>query len=129
METKKWTIKTLEDKKFNFYPVFISDTQGTVKCERVIMKEGENKYTFNFLDLLMFVYFVGDEEQRQKLLNVQSKIIKEIPYDVTFKIDKMEKETGIAKRRIMLPLDGVIAAYCRDEAKKIVFKKALQHKL
>ena len=129
METKKWTIKTLENKKFNFYPVFIADTQGDVKCERVIMKEGENKYSFNFLDLLMFVYFVGDEEQRQKLLNVQSKIIKEIPYDVTFKIDNAEKEAGIAKRRIMLPLDGVIAAYCRDEAKKITFRKALQHKL
>ena len=129
METKKWTIKTLENKKFNFYPVFIADTQGNVKCGRVIMKEGENKYSFNFLDLLMFVYFVGDEEQRQKLLNVQSKIIKEIPYDVTFKIDNAEKEAGIAKRRIMLPLDGVVAAYCRDEAKKITFRKALQHKL
>ena len=123
---KKWTIKTLENKKFYFYPIFLTNAQGETKCERVIIKEGENEYTFNYLDLLMFSYFIGDEEQRQKLMNIQMKTIKEIPYDVTFKLDEREKSSGIAKRRINLPIDGLIAAYCRDEAKKFTFKQKLK---
>ena len=60
-ETKKWFLKTLEGEKVYFYPVFIVDSQNNIECQRVVIKIDENKYTFNFLDLLMFVYFIGDD--------------------------------------------------------------------
>jgi len=128
-ETKKWFLKTLEGEKVSFYPVFIVDSQNNIECQRVVIKIDENKYTFNFLDLLMFVYFIGDEEQRRKLTNIEMKTIREIPFNVTFKIGEREKKEGIAKRRIMLPIDNLIAAYCRDEAKKFTFKQKLRGKI
>jgi len=128
-ETKKWTIKTLEGKKFSFYPVFVAKKDGNVECVIVKMKEGENEYTFNYLDLLMFVYFISDEERRQKILNIESKTIREIPYNVTFKLSEREKKEGIAKRSIVLTIDELIAAYCRNEAKKYVLKQKLKGKL
>jgi len=126
MENKKWELKTLENKKISFFPVFIPDAQGDIKCERVKLKIDENTYTFNYLDLLLFCYFIGDEEQRQKLSNIQMKTVREIPYDVSFKLDEKEQKTGIARRRIVLPLDEVLASYIRNEAKKALMKKNLK---
>lgn len=126
VEKKKWVVKTLENKKVSFFPIFVSDTQGETKCTRVKVKIDENEYTFNYLDLLLFCYFIGDEEQRRKLSNITMKTVREIPYDVSFKIDDKEKRTGIARRRIILPIDELMAAYYRNEAQKEVMKKRLK---
>jgi len=127
-ETKKWRLKTKNGKVLDFRPRFISNIKGDTLCDLVTIKEGNNEFIVNFLDLVLFCYFVGDEEVRRKLTNIQTKTVREIPYNVTFKISDNEKKSGIAKRRIILTIDELISAYCRNEAQKFVLRKKLQHK-
>ena len=128
-ETKKWSIKTLEGKKVDFFPVFVANEKGDAECIKVILKiDGEN-YTFPYLEILMFCYMIGNEEQRRKLTNIQFKKVTYLPYNVSFKISEQEKKEGMARRRIELPVDNIIASYFKGEAQKAIFKKQLQHKL
>lgn len=127
--TKKWTLKSKNDKKLDFYPHFIVDEKNNqVVCDIVTIKEGENKYILNYLDLLVFVYEIGGEEDRRKLARINLKQITEIPFDVTFKISNEEKGKGIAKRRVMLPVDQLIIYLAKGEAKKMAFLKNLNKK-
>ena len=128
MTEKKWTIKALNNKKLDFYPTFVPDLQGNVSAVTVRIKENENEYILPYENLLMFVYFVGNEEQRRKLALIEGKTIREIPYNVTFKLSDDEKKSGTAKRRITLTIDELIASYCRNEAQKFVLRQKLQHK-
>ena len=125
---KKWLIKTKNGKKVSFYPVFAVNTQGDIEAKDVIVKEGENEYILNYLDLFMFCYFIGNEEQRRKLLNLQMRTIREIPYDVTFVVSSEEKDKGVAKRRIVLPIDDIIHYYALMEARKSQALKKLKVK-
>ena len=122
---KRWRLKSKDGKVLNFYPEFRVNAQGDVECTEVRIKEGENGYVLNYLDLHMFVYFIGNEEQRLKLANFQTKQIREIPYDVEFKITKQEKLDGFAKRRITLQIDELAMVVAKQEAQKINFKKSL----
>ena len=126
IEKKKWTIISKDKKKLEFYPMFEITPDGKVEAQTVLIKEGKNKYTLNYLDLLMFCYFIGNEEQRMSLLDIQSKKIVEIPFDVTFKISKQERIKGVAKRRVVLPVDELVVSLARAEAQKSMFLKKLK---
>lgn len=128
MKKKEWKLKTKNDKTLTFFPKFGVNEEKETICQTVIMREGDNEYIINYLDLMMFCYFIGSEEHRMKLANTELKKVREIPYDVTFKISQDEKKAGIAKRRIVLTIDELIAAYCRNEAMKQNFKNKLKQR-
>ena len=128
-ETKKWELKTLDNKKAKFFPIFESNVQGETQCEKVIIEVDDNKYTFSYESLLMFFYFIGNEEHRIKMANIKNRMIREIPFDVTIKVTEEEKKDGIVKRRVLLPVDELIASYCQNEAQKYVIKQKLQGKI
>ena len=121
---KKWTTKTIEDKKVDFFPMFEVDwkTQD-VNCQKLMMRIDGSDYTFNYDLFLMLCYTIANEEQRKRFANIEMRGVSEIPYDVTFKISKEEKEKGIAKRRITLPVDELIINLASQEAMKSKFLK------
>ena len=122
---RKWDIKSAEGTVFEFLPIFgykeatdqdSGEMKGEIECHNIQIKIKDKTYTFNYLNLYMFMYFVSNEELRQKLMQRYEKQVYEIPYDVTFKITKEEKEEGIAKRRIKLKIDEIAMAMVRSEA-------------
>lgn len=132
IDKKGWSVRTV-DQKNNvwFYPFFESVHQDQsiatladreIECRYVdIVIDGKN-YRFNFLDLFMFVYYCANEELRQQLALRHERKVNYIPYDVTFKISKEEKERGSARRRIELPVDEIAMAVARNESMKYMQK-------
>lgn len=120
---KHWTIGSLEGERFDFTPVWqvldreVAGASGKdVECQYIKVRVGEKDYTFNYLDIFMFIYFTANEELRKNLAMRYERKVYYIPYDVTFKLDAREKEEGMAKRRIELPIDDLTMAIARNEA-------------
>lgn len=135
---KKWTTRTKLNEVVSFYPVFLINvdpegvssagvptaTDKDIECRFVEMtfteKNGKERVlTFNFLDFFTFVYFVANEELRQQLQLRYERTINYLPYDVTFNLDAEEKISGVARRRIELPVDEITMAIARNEALKM----------
>jgi hypothetical protein len=116
---KVWNIKSKEGKSLKFIPHFKvgrgEEGQDEVLAERLEIYVDNERFTMHFEELMMFVYMVGNEEQRQKMANYYRRDIQYIPYNVTFKITPEEKEIGIAKRRIELPIDKAIIFFEREK--------------
>lgn len=128
-KTKKaWGIHSFEGTRLDFLPVFEVNADSKEVETRYLKlhfsKEGkEYEFTFNWLDIYMFVYFVCNEELRQQLASRYERKINYIPYDVTIKVTETEKEEGVVKRRIELPVDELQMAIARNEA-FLMLKKA-----
>lgn len=119
---RKWTIKSAEGTKFDFFPVFLFDEkEGQPKCTDVKIKIDDKTHTFNFLNLFTFIYFCANEELRQQLAQRYERKVNYLPYDVTFKLSSNERASGTVKRRIELPVGEIIMAIARNEAFKLKF--------
>jgi len=123
---KYWGIHSKEGTKLEFLPVFEPNKEtGDIEARFVEMKftdtDGkEQKLTFNWLDIYMFMYFTCNEELRKNLAARYERQVNYIPYDVTVQCTPEEKESGIAKRRIQLPVDELTMAIARNEAHKLM---------
>jgi len=121
MNSKSWTIKSAEGKKFKFIPVFANtEGQDDIECKEIIIEVEDKAYKFNFVNLFQFIYFISNEELRQSLALRYQRRINKIPYDLSFKLDKEEIEKGFAKRRVELPVDEITMAIARNEAFKLM---------
>ena len=129
--SKPWKIKSAEGKKFEFLPVFDTYENPTqegkdVECKNIIIKIDGKNYTFNFINLFQFIYFVANEELRQQLQTRYQRRINRIPYEVTFKLSDDEVKDKMAKRRINLSVDEITMAIARNEAWKLLPKVAME---
>ena len=134
IETKKWKVRTADQtKEISFFPTFEVNTidkdethiatDKDVECRWVDIEisdesevGGKTSMRMNFLDLYLFVYYIANEELRQSLQMRFERQVVNIPYEVTFKIDAQEKESGMAKRLITLGVDEITMAIARSEA-------------
>lgn len=133
--TKKWSVtELLSQRKVDFLPIWQekeeqntdglenpTEAEKETECAfiEVTVKDEEGKETklkFNYLDLYGFIYIIGNEELRRQLALRYEREIVYMPYEVTFRIDEEEKKTGVAKRRIELPVDEVAMAMVRAKA-------------
>ena len=118
--TKKWTIKSAEGTKFDFYPIFrVRNEENDVECKDIKIKIGEKEHTFDFINLYQFIYWCASEELRRGLQMRYERRINNIPYDVSFKLSDDEARDKFAKRRISLPIDELSMAIARNEAFKL----------
>ena len=118
---KKWVIKSAEGDRVEFYPKFdVSPDGQDVECKEIEIKIKDKKYTFNFINLFQFIYFISNEELRRGLALRMQRRVNRIPYDVTFKLSKEEIQDGMVKRRVELPVDELTMAIARNEAWKIM---------
>jgi hypothetical protein len=117
-QTKKWSIKAANTGTvFDFFPVFlVNEENGDVECKEIQIEVNGKTHRFAYDNLYMFMYFVSNEEMRRKLMQRYEQQITNIPYDVTFKLDTTERETGQAKRRITLQVGEIAMAMVRAEA-------------
>jgi predicted nucleic acid-binding protein len=124
---KYWRINSKEGLSLEFFPIFeVNEETGEVEARWLEMKSTkdgkEHKMTFNWLDIYMFVYFTANEELRQQLASRYERKINYVPYDVTIQLSSEEKATGVAKRRVELPVDELTMAIARNEAWKIMLR-------
>lgn len=125
---KYWRIVSKEGTKLEFFPIFEVSPDGDKQIEarylemRFEDEKGEYKtFTFDWLNMYMFMYYTSNEELRQNLAVKYERKVNMIPYDVTFKISDAEKQEGIARRRIELPIGELEMAIARDEAMRLLF--------
>lgn len=129
--TKGWTLKAADGVRIRFTPVFVINntnmdkvkvaTDSDVECTMInaVVRDSTGKETnmdIPYQEFYMFIYYCANEELRQKMLLHQQKKITEIPYEVTFKLDKGEMMSGMAKRLIKLPVEEITMAVIRSEA-------------
>ncbi len=124
MKKDKWRIKSAEGEVFEFLPIFeVTDRPGEeakdIECKVIQIKIKDQTYSFNFINLFQFIYFVSSEEFRKGLQLRYERRINNIPYEVSFKISEEEKRNGFVKRRINLPIDELSMAIARNEAHKL----------
>lgn len=124
---KSWGIYSKEGIKLDFLPVFdVNKDNGDVETRYLKlnfkdpMTKVEREFTFNWLDVYMFIYFASNEELRQNLASRYERKVAYIPYDVTFKLTDEEKASGVIKKRIELPVDELQMAIARNEAFKML---------
>ena len=121
MQTKSVNIKTKNGIKAILTPFYSENKLKEVLCDIIKLKIEDKEYSFNYLDWHLFCYMVGNEEQRIKLANSQLRKVREIPYDIELKLSSAEKLSGIAKRRVFLPIDeAILHAKKNDKFKQIV---------
>lgn len=99
-------------------------TNKEVECTMINVKMVDKKgketiMDLGFQEIFMFIYYCCNEELRQALQLRQERKITELPYEVTFKLDKGEIEAGMAKRLIKLPVDEITMAAARANAQLI----------
>jgi|GEM_PF-1694022 len=118
---RTWQIKAPNSGTvFDFRPIFLANEEtGEVECKEIQVKVDGKVHKFAYDNLYMFMYFVSNEEMRRKLMQRYEQQITNIPYDVTFKLDKNERETGMAKRRITLQVGEIAMAMVRSEAEML----------
>lgn len=129
IEKKYWAIESKEGTKLEFFPIFEANEDGETECThiqlRFIGQDGKKQIlTFNYLDIYMFMYFTANEELRMNLAARSERKSNFIPYDVQFNLSDQEKATGLANRRIELPVDELTMAIARNEAWKLWMKSA-----
>ena len=76
-------------------------------------KEQPPEVILDFDQLYQFVYFCGAEEVRRDLMQVVMRPITYVPYDVQFKLSGDEMKSGVANRRVELPVDAITMALAR----------------
>lgn len=125
---KYWRIVSKEGTKLEFFPIFEVSPDGDKQVEARFLEmrfedqNGDYKtFTFDWLNMYMFMYYTANEELRKNLAIKYERKVNMIPYDVTFKISEDEKQMGIAKRRIELPVGELEMAIARDEAMRLLF--------
>lgn len=120
---KSWKIKSADGTTFAFTPIFQinpenKDDLKEIECTHIeiqnIDEENAPIYSFNYINLFQFIYFIANEELRQQLLQRAQRTVNYIPYDVMFTLDEEEKRKGVAKRRINLSVDEITMAVARD---------------
>lgn len=91
-----------------------------VRCVKVGIQidapEGEkqqDEVILEFDQLYQFVYFCASEEIRRDLMQVVMRPVTYVPYDVSFKLSGEEMKTGVANRRVELPVDAITMALAR----------------
>jgi len=126
---KYWAIESKEGEKLEFFPIFEANEEtGLPEASKIQLRfhdkaKGELKtFTFNYLDVYMFMYFVANEELRQGLLAKSERKTNYIPYDVRIELSQQEKSQGFANRRIELPVDELTMSIARNEAWKMWIK-------
>lgn len=125
MNKKSVNFKTKNGIKVTLTPTYRQDKDNQTLCDIIEMKIGDKQYFFNYLDWHMFCYMIGNEEQRLKLANYQSRKIREIPYEVEFKLSLKEKMAGVVTRRIVLPVDEALLHVKRNEKFKKMVKQEI----
>ena len=131
INSKTWGIRTAEGKKIEFLPIFEvyenpNEEMKDVECKAIQLKIDDKKYTFNFINIFQFIYFICNEELRMSLAQRYERRVNRIPYDVTFKLSDQEIKDKMCKRRIELPLDEVSVAYAKQEGLKYFIKNKLK---
>lgn len=137
VEKKNWKIRSKEGEEINFFPVFdviekpedTSALSGDLECSYIQIKVGDKTMTFNYLDLYMFLYFISSEELRINLAKRYERNISMIPYEVSFTLDREEKEKGFAKRLIQVPVDEISMVYARGKANEMLNRDIINNKL
>lgn len=130
---KYWGIRSKEGKKLDFFPIFEQNEEsGEVETKFLQLKFQNEKgqeetLTFNWLDIYMFIYFACNEELRQNLAARYERKINYVPYDVTIKLSDEEKASGMAQRRVELPVDELTMAIARNEAYKLWMRSKVKH--
>jgi hypothetical protein len=139
---KTWRIKGSDGVEIIFRPIFVvksmaegqtkSSTNMEVECTmmNVKMKDPDGKETtwdIPFQEIYMFIYFCCNEEKRQQLQLQIMRQITEIPYEVTFKLDRGEMDSGMAKRLIKVPVDEITMSIARSEAQMFAGKANLEN--
>lgn len=121
IKKKYWRVGAKDGKKLEFFPIFeVNGETGDTEARYVeILTDGKYSVVMNWLDLFMFVYFVANEELRRNLAARYERNVNMIPYDVTIKVSPEEAKSGIAKRRVELPVDELTMAIARNEAWKM----------
>ena len=76
-------------------------------------KEQPPEVILDFDQLYQFVYFCGSEEVRQDLMQIVLRPVTYVPYDVTFRLSGDEMKSGVANRRVELPVDAITMALAR----------------
>lgn len=104
-----------------FFPIFeVNPDNNEVEArylELRFFEDGKPKtMTFDWLNVYLFVYYTANEELRQNLALRYERKTNYIPYDVSFKITPEERDAGMVKRRIELPVDELAMAVARNEA-------------
>lgn len=134
-ETRRWRINSLNGVSVEFYPVFeVNEENEQVECRHIQMRFIDKKgnvmqeLVFNYLDIYMFIFFISNEELRQGLAARHERKTNYIPYDVQIHVSDDEKASGIARRRIELPVDELTMAIARNEAFKLWFKSQEKNK-
>jgi len=121
---KAWKLKSLDGKSLRIRPYFQKTEKGDVECQTVNFKvDDETEFTMDYRLFLNFCIIVGNEEHRRKLMAIQTRQIRKIPYRVDFKLSKEEREAGFCKRDFEVTVDELIAAYCQQEAIKWNIKR------
>jgi hypothetical protein len=139
-QDKNWHIKASDGVDITFRPVFVVNdlkpgevkqaTNKDVECKMFhIEMSAPQKESISmdvgFQELYMLIYFCANEELRQALQLRMERHITEIPYEVTFKLEKEEIKSGMAKRLIKLPVDEITMAAARSEAQMLAGKANL----
>lgn len=129
VKKKQWRLASLNGEgKLDFFPLFeMSKDTGELETRflelRFLDERGKEKtMRFNWLDIYMFVYFTCNEELRRNLAARYERNVSYIPYDITLQLSDEEKATGIAKRRVELPVDELQMAIARNEAFKLLMR-------
>ena len=124
---KEITLKTLTGSNFKVKPYFEITPDHDIECQVVRFKtdiDGVSKeWKLHYLDLLMFCMAIGNEEHLRKLQNIQTRQVREIPYDVVINIRPEEKGLPKLKRRITLTVDELICAFAEQQAVKHNLKR------
>lgn len=125
---KAWRIKDKNSHDWlEFFPIFeVSEETNEIECRFVEMKFSkggkEHTFTFDWLNIYMFMYHTCNEELRLGLAQRYERKVNYIPYDIQTRISDEEKAAGILKRRVELPVDELTMAIARDEAWRILLK-------
>lgn len=139
---KSWRLLASDGVEIAFTPVFVVNEMNAgetkiatnkdvecamIHCEMKNAKGEETKMDMGFQELYMFVYFCANEELRQGLQLRMERQVTEIPYEVTFKLNKSESKAGMAKRLIKVPVDEITMAIVRSEAQLLSGKANLSN--
>ena len=91
-----------------------------VRCVKVGLQvdvpEGQeqpSEVIVDFDQIYQFVYFCGAEEVRRDLMQIVMRPVTYVPYDVTFRLTSEEMKSGVANRRVELPVDAITMALAR----------------
>lgn len=128
VKKKYWRIDSANDAGLlEFFPIFVINAENNeVECRNLEMKftdkaGKEHTFLFDWLNIYMFVYYTANEELRQQLATRYERKINYIPYNITVgPLSPEEKASGIAKRRVELPVDEVTMMIAREEAWNIL---------